>query len=254
MIHLCCRSTTRPHRDQRYHKVPCQFSAILFTLFVSFNSFNSMAFLDPDFIQSLIVSLDSPEAFSDSLLKKRLPLHGKLDRVLDGDTIRWTHQPFLKKFFNASSSPNKDSSSVSIRLAGIDCPETPKQGSSGQPFGLEAKNHVQSLMQGKTVKIVPVSKDQYGRILAMVFVKSNPFDAGLNVSVDLISRGFATVYKGQGSDYDGMKGTFIETEKRAKESKVGIWSLDHYESPGQYKRRQKEGAPNASGSWSDNRR
>jgi endonuclease YncB( thermonuclease family) len=103
-------------------------------------------------------------------------------------------------------------------------------------------------MEGKSLKIVPVSKDQYGRILAIVCVKSHPFDSGLNVSIDLLERGLATVYKGQGSDYDGMKGAFIAAEKKAKESKVGIWSLEHFETPGQYKRRQKEeGASSNSG-------
>jgi micrococcal nuclease len=73
---------------------------------------------------------------------------GKVVGISDGDTIT-----VLK-----GTTPFK------IRLYGIDCPER------GQAFGKRAKQFTSDMVFLKHVKIEPVDKDRYGRLVACVFV------------------------------------------------------------------------------------
>ena len=98
---------------------------------------------------------------------------------------------------------------VKIRLYGIDCPE------KGQPFGKAAKKFTSSLAAGKTIKVDPVTKDRYGRTVAMVYVN----DQSLNESI--IRAGYAWVYKQYCREpfcYD-----WFRHEATARERKKGLW-------------------------------
>lgn len=120
---------------------------------------------------------------------------GTVVRVADGDTFQVRQGEQL----------------VTIRLYGIDCPE------HGQPFWREAKNEIGRLIQGKKVSVQPVEIDQYGRVVALVWIR------GQLVNGDMVRRGLAWVYshycKSQPlcRDLDAM-------QQAARDAKLGLWS------------------------------
>ncbi|MDE1848662.1 MAG: thermonuclease family protein [Nanoarchaeota archaeon] len=86
-------------------------------------------------------------------------------RVIDGDTIVTTDGEH-------------------IRLLGINAPET----SSNEPYSLDAKQYLSSLVFNKTVKLETEGTDLYGRTLAYAFINNT------NINIKLIEAGFANFY------------------------------------------------------------
>ena len=126
------------------------------------------------------------------------PLHaaawtGKVIGVADGDTIKVLHK--------------KDA--VRIRLYGIDTPE------KRQAFGNKAKKYTNSLVRGKQVEIDSVTKDRYGRTVAMVFIN------GTNLNQSLIQAGYAWVYR-KYCKMDVCK-SWYQDENQARHTSKGLW-------------------------------
>ena len=109
-----------------------------------------------------------------------------------------------------------------IRVAEIDCPE------KGQPFSNKAKQFTSDLIFNKVVDLKIRSKDRYGRLVANVFVGT------VDLSGALLLEGLAVHYK----KYSKNK-LYAFLEKQAKENKKGIWSLDYFELPEQFRRKHK---------------
>jgi endonuclease YncB( thermonuclease family) len=115
-----------------------------------------------------------------SLIGKDAPfLRGRVVSVSDGDTFRFYHVP--TRFFHSSNVPTKkkstDASTAStklseialpVRVCTIDTPETAKFGKEGQPFGIEAREYLSSMVADKMVQIQVLDTDQYGRIVALL--------------------------------------------------------------------------------------
>ena len=99
-----------------------------------------------------------------------------------------------------------------IRLAEIDAPE------KGQPFGERSKQALSGLVFGKTVKIVPVTTDRYGRTVAHISVEA------LDVNAALIEQGAAWVYTAY-SDSPLLP----QLQATARANKQGLWGLAEYE-------------------------
>lgn len=127
----------------------------------------------------------------------------KVLEVIDGDTI-------------------KVEGNVTVRLLGIDTPETKDPRKSVQCFGKEASNETKRLVGGKVVILEKdVSEtDKYGRLLRYVFL---PIEGEklLFVNDYLIREGFARVL----TYPPDVKYTeqFLEAQKKAKEEKRGLW-------------------------------
>jgi endonuclease YncB( thermonuclease family) len=102
-------------------------------------------------------------------------LVAKVERVSDGDTITAT-----------SSNQTK----LRIRLLGIDAPEVPHGKKPGQPFGEEARDYLDHLIGGKTVRVDAYGPDRYHRVLAMIW------DEQVNVNLLMVAMGYAEVYRG----------------------------------------------------------
>ena len=99
-------------------------------------------------------------------------------RVSDGDTIK------LKDLDSKSN--------VTVRLVGIDAPETSKgKRQPGQPFSRQATSYLASLVLNKTVDIREYGRDLYGRTLGIVYVN------GTNVNLEIVKAGLAEVYRGR---------------------------------------------------------
>lgn len=126
-------------------------------------------------------------------------------RVVDGDTIH-------------VQTPNGD---VTVRLIGIDTPETVAPGRPVACFGPEATAEARRLMDGRSVYLEPDSSqdavDKYGRTLAYVWL--TPTDS---INFDLVADGFAKeyLYRTPYHHHDA----FVAAQASAQAVGRGLWS------------------------------
>lgn len=181
-------------------------------------------------------------------------IFGRVERVIDGDTVRLRHCKYSRYFcenrLGVNGSPPRKiyDSTLSLRLYGIDCPELQKgqQQQQSQPFAEEAKQVTSDLVLGKTVQVTLLKKDQYGRALAMIQTPRNRIVPFLplgrkDLSEELVRRGLATIYTGGGAEYNGKRDVLEQKLKQAQRRRLGIWSLKEQErvSPAEFKRQQR---------------
>jgi len=106
-------------------------------------------------------------SFIDEVLENFLSDYevGIVERVIDGDTIVIENK-------------------TSVRLLGINSPE------KGEAYYSEAKSFLENLILNKTVylKFGKDRHDQYGRILAYIFLNNE------NINIKIVEKGFANVY------------------------------------------------------------
>ena len=112
-------------------------------------------------------------------------------RVKDGDTI----------------TVRSGGAEVDIRLADIDAPE------SDQPLGPEARQALQSLLEGREAELGLVGGDAYRRIVARVSA------GGIDVNAEMVRRGLAWVLR----DYDPAP-ELIPLENSARAAARGLWA------------------------------
>lgn len=129
----------------------------------------------------------------------------KIVRVIDGDTI-------VIKINNKAET---------VRLIGINTPETVDPRRPVECFGIEASNRAKEVLSGKSVRLEEDDfvgkKDKYGRLLKYIFLEN-----GTNFNKMMISEGYAYEYT-----YDlpyKYQNEFKQAEKEAKEMKKGLWA------------------------------
>ncbi|KAK3265767.1 hypothetical protein CYMTET_25575 [Cymbomonas tetramitiformis] len=161
-------------------------------------------------------------------------LQGTVLSVTDGDTFRMLHKP---PFLSASKGEGKVSeNSLQLRLAGIDTPETAKFGKDGQPFGEEAKTFLKSRIEGRTLRVKLLHRDQYMRGVVIAERVSPFWPLRKCLSEEMLSAGLAYVYRQQGAVYGGKQAFFEKLEAQAQREGRGVWSLgDAAETPAEYK-------------------
>jgi micrococcal nuclease len=125
-------------------------------------------------------------------------------RVVDGDTFVYM----------------KDGQQTTVRLLGIDTPETKDPRKEVQCFGEEASNEAERLLAGQRIRLVSDSlgdtRDKYGRELRYVYLS----DGGL-LNAHLVAEGFAVATP----EYSfSMKDYFVNLENTAKIAKKGLWN------------------------------
>lgn len=134
-------------------------------------------------------------------------LKGKIIRVSDGDTVI---------LLDSENTQHK------IRLNGIDAPET------GQPYGNKSKEHLSDLILGKTVSIKWKKKDQYKRILGVIYLGDT------NINAEMIRSGYAWNYKYSKDKY------YIKLQEKAKSEKKGLWKDKNAIDPWQWRKEKRE--------------
>lgn len=138
--------------------------------------------------------------------KNQIPV--KLVKTIDGDTI--------KVIYNGEEK--------NVRYLLIDTPETNHPRLGKQPFGEEAKKRNQQLVKSGELALefdVGERVDKYGRLLAYVYVD------GESIQETLLKEGLARVayvYPPNTRHLD----SFRAAEKKAKDKKIGIWSIENY--------------------------
>lgn len=140
------------------------------------------------------------------------PVTVRVVAVTDGDTVRVL---------------TADRREYRVRLSEIDAPE------SGQPYGRASKAALSRIVFDRTVAIVPVDQDRYGRTVARIRV------GALDASVEMLRQGAAWVFLAYNHDK-----TLIPIEARARASKVGLWALPPTErvAPWEWRRSKRDGA------------
>lgn len=125
--------------------------------------------------------------------------------VVDGDTVK----------------VNINGTIETLRLIGLDTPETVDPRKEVQCFGKEASNKGKELLNGKKVRLEKDStqgdKDKYGRTLAYIYTES-----GIFYNKYMIEQGYAHEYT-YNSAYK-YQAEFKQAQKNAEANKVGLWS------------------------------
>lgn len=126
-----------------------------------------------------------------------------VERVVDGDTLRLTN-------------------GETVRLIGVDAPESVKPHSPVEPYGPEAAEYLATLVHqaGNRVRLEfdGPRRDKYGRLLAYVWAG----DKLLNEEIIRAGYGRAET---QYSYSQFMKQRFVLAEAEARLARRGIWSL-----------------------------
>lgn len=127
--------------------------------------------------------------------------------VIDGDTIQVVI----------------DGKKETLRLIGIDTPETVDPRKPVQCFGKEASAKAKSLLSGKSVGLesdpTQGERDKYQRLLRYVFLED-----GTNFNKLMISEGYAHEYT-YNTPYK-YQSEFKQAQKEAETSNVGLWADD----------------------------
>lgn len=128
-------------------------------------------------------------------------------RVVDGDTL----------------SINIDGKTQTLRLIGIDTPETVHPSKPVECFGIEASNKAKEVLTYQSVRIEKDSTqgdyDKYNRLLAYVFLED-----GTNFNKMMVEEGYAYEYT-YNLPYK-YQSEFKQAEEQAKALKKGLWADD----------------------------
>lgn len=116
---------------------------------------------------------------------------GTVVKVADGDSFTVVHDGIPER----------------IRLFGIDCPE------KEQAYSVAARLFTAERIKDKSVRIVPVTRDRYGRTIAWVMVE------GINLNYELVRSGYAWHYKRYLDDPE-----FERLEAEARSRRIGLWA------------------------------
>ncbi|PGH06859.1 hypothetical protein GX51_02104 [Blastomyces parvus] len=179
-------------------------------------------------------------------------IFGRVTSVGDGDNFRlfhtpggrlagWEWLPFRK--VPTAKKELKDRT-IHIRLAGIDAPELPHFGRPAQPYSHAAHTWLTTYLLNRRVRAYVYRQDQYGRVVATVYVRRWPFPfIRRDVGLQMLRAGLATVYEAKsGVEFGGkeMEGRYRRAEERAKRLRRGLWKGEGgvgWESPREYKTR-----------------
>lgn len=139
-------------------------------------------------------------------------------RTMDGDTLAVRYS---------------DGREETVRVLGIDTPETEDHGNWGSEFkgisdpsyltewGLKASEYTKSLAKGKTVTLTADCQaedyDQYGRLLSYVSIE------GSDLGATLIREGYARVYTAQAFE---RKSQYLSLQSEAQRSRAGLWNTE----------------------------
>jgi len=132
-------------------------------------------------------------------------LTGTVVGITDGDTFT-----LLKK----------DSTTIKVRLASIDCPERK------QAYSARAKEFVSDAIFGKEVEVRIQSKDRYRRYIAMVYYGRKCLNE------ELLKNGYAWHYKKYSKD-----ARLQSMEDKARKRRIGLWADTHPVAPWNWRER-----------------
>ncbi|SMC25996.1 Endonuclease YncB, thermonuclease family [Desulfacinum hydrothermale DSM 13146] len=136
-----------------------------------------------------------------------LGIHG----LMGAGSARAWEGPVVKVHDGDTLTVLRGSAAVRIRLYGVDCPE------KSQEFGPEATAFVRGLVQGRLVSVFPVTRDRYGRTVAVVQV------GGVLLNEEVVAAGYGWVYRRYCREAERCR-RWLHLEEGARERAQGLWA------------------------------
>jgi endonuclease YncB( thermonuclease family) len=125
----------------------------------------------------------------------------QVERVVDGDTLRLTD-------------------GRSVRMIGLNAPETGRKGRTAEPFAEAAKRRLQGLVAENdsriSLQVGQEARDRYGRTLANVYGRN-----GANLEAQLLSEGLG--YRVAVSPNVALVECQQAAERIARRARIGVW-------------------------------
>lgn len=143
-------------------------------------------------------------------------LRGMVKAVHDGDTVVLVGRGLGR---------------VTVRLYGVDAPETRKPDAPGQPFGSQAKRVLMFKVLGKEVTAEVQDRDQYGRTVGVLRL------AGRDINAEMVSEGMSWAYRQFLSGPHASR--YIALEEQARRQHRGLWRDTNPQPPWEFRRGQK---------------
>lgn len=165
--------------------------------------------------------------------------NAKVVSVTDGDTLRVRHCPWPWPIPAPTPAGKASDTTIAVRLLAVDAPEIGKFGSVTQPFAEDSKEFVVSAVLGRRVRVLPLQRDRYGRLVCEV--RHGPLGRS-DLSMSLLRRGLAVVYRGGDGTYGaGTLQRWERAEERAQRKRLGLWrdGVEGAVSPSEYKAAQR---------------
>lgn len=132
-----------------------------------------------------------------------------VERVIDGDTIK----VLLR------------GQDITVRLIGLDTPETVKPGSPVECFGPEASDFAKQMLNGQTVTLESDASqgvtDRYGRVLAYVWLEL-PGDALSLFNLEVVAGGYG-IERQYGPLPYVWREEFAAAQASAQRDDLGMW-------------------------------
>ncbi|WP_124728351.1 thermonuclease family protein [Staphylospora marina] len=148
--------------------------------------------------------------FTVSCADKKETASGEVVQVVDGDTLK----------------VKVGKKTETVRMLFIDSPETNDPELGEQPFGMEAKLHLEELVSPGskvTLEFGPEKHDKYGRLLAHVQLEKDKE----TLQEKLLKEGLARVAYLFHEDEE-MEKRYRKAEEEARKKRLRIWSVDGY--------------------------
>ncbi len=140
---------------------------------------------------------------------------------------------------------NRDGLTLKLRLLGVDAPETAKNRGpkknrhSGQAFGNEAKEYLNSRVKGKWLQTEIRGSDVFQRFLALIFYSQENQPQEL-INQTLVTEGYAFAYRGPAKTDSDISKWAEAAENAARKNKKGLWGLKNPpESPDDFRRKNR---------------
>lgn len=143
------------------------------------------------------------ESVADIFSDKRL--HGKVTRIVDGDTVRFSIEGARQRRI--------------VRLSQIDAPEL------DQPWGREAKRALDDLVHRQDIVLRYEGVDRYGRMLGRIQLD------GQDVGERMVAEGHAWAYRRYMTNY-----SLLLDELQARWNDRGLWASEGEIAPWEWRR------------------
>lgn len=163
---------------------------------------------------------DFPTLFQSMVIEANVVL------INDGDGFGFEHIPLIPLPW-----VKKKNNLIIARLAGIDAPEICHRKDDSQELSEESKLYLASLVFNKKVFLKIVGIDKYRRLLVFAVVNN------ILVNKEMLKIGYAVLYRENNAFYDSYFWILKNAELFAKNRKAGVWGLQNFETPAEYKRR-----------------
>jgi micrococcal nuclease len=125
-------------------------------------------------------------------------------QVIDGDTVKLM----------------MDGKLTTVRLIGIDTPETVHPTKPVEPYGKRASEFLHNMLAGGSVYLEygPEQTDKYGRLLAYLYRAPD----GMFVNLEIVRQGYGRAYTRYPFKYEGL---FVRWDSLAEVRSRGLWKL-----------------------------